>query len=288
MAMFPSITIGKVTYNSIEVSWENDKKTLHHIQISKARSSSPSPGAPALDPLTNYQGYGNSHVFKSLEPNTEYLCRSRFVDGSQQTLGHGAARWSQPNHVFTAKEPPSGAELHKAVARQDLDQVRKILSENNSVVEVMDKFGLTPLMVAAQKGYIDVMETLLEFGADPNYFNSSGKTCMMISCYSGQEEPAKLLRERGVEWGSRDKNGLTSVHWAADGGHDDLLLWMLKDGAQVDLEDTYNGWTPLMRVACLSGNDEVAEVLIAKGADVNRTDKSRKDRAYGGLHERPL
>lgn len=122
----------------------------------------------------------------------------------------------------------------------------------------------------------DVMKVLLDYGADPSYVNSSGKTCLMIACYAGQEDAVKLLRKRGVSWDSRDKNGLTAVHWAADGGHDDLLLWMLRDGAKVDMPDALNGWTPLMRVACLSGNEDVAEVLIAKQADVNKIDNSGK------------
>ena len=122
----------------------------------------------------------------------------------------------------------------------------------------------------------DVMEILLEFNADPEYSNSSGKTALMIACYAGQEDAAKLLREHGASWETRDRNGLTAIHWTADGGHDDLLLWVLRKGGPVDIEDSVNGWTPLMRVACLSGNDEVAEVLIGKGADINRIDKSGK------------
>ena len=120
------------------------------------------------------------------------------------------------------------------------------------------------------------MEILLEFNADPEYPNTSGKTCLMIACYAGQEEAARLLRQHGALWETRDKNGLTAVHWAADGGHDDLLLWLVRDGGPVDIQDNVNGWTPLMRVACLTGNDEVAEVLIAKGADINKIDKSGK------------
>ena len=61
--------------------------------------------------------------------------------------------WSEPITVCTANEPPSGAELHKAVSKQELEKVRSILEENSTVVEVMDKFGLTPLMIAAQKGF---------------------------------------------------------------------------------------------------------------------------------------
>lgn len=153
----PELTVGEVNYNSIELKWEdsgsdnnNKKRKLFHVQLNRARARSPCPGGPTLDPLTNYQGYSQQNVFKGLEPMTQYLCRLRIMDGESDRQGSG---WSEPITVCTANEPPSGAELHKAVSRQDLEKVRQILEEHSAVVEVMDKFGLTPLMVAAQKGF---------------------------------------------------------------------------------------------------------------------------------------
>lgn len=40
--------------------------------------------------------------------------------------------------------------------------------------------------------------------------------------------------------------------------------------------DTGSGWTPLMRVSAVSGNQSVASVLIEAGADVNMRDKDGK------------
>lgn len=280
MSVLPELTVGEVNYNSIELKWDdgennniNKKRRLFHVQLNRARARSPCPGGPMFDPLTNYQGYSVQYVFKSLEPMTQYLCRLRTMNDENGSQESG---WSESITVCTTNEPPSGAELHKAVARQELEKVRSILEENSSVVEVMDKFSLTPLMVAAQKGFTNIMEMLLEFNADPEYANTNGKTSLMVACYAGQEEAARLLRQHGASWEKRDKNGLTAVHWTADGGHDDLLLWVLRDGGPVDIQDTISGWTPLMRVACLSGNYEVAETLIGKGADINKSDKSGK------------
>lgn len=279
--LLPELTVGKVTYNSIELKWDggennnsDGKRRLYHVQLNRRQPRSACPGGPSLDPLTNYQGYSLQCVFKGLPPMTPYLCRLKTLRDNNESQ---ESSWSEPISVSTANEPPSGAELHRAVARQDLEKVRSILKENSSVVEVMDKFGLTPLMVAAQKGFTDVMEILLEFNADPNYANSNGKTSLMVACYAGQEYSARLLRRNGALWETRDKNGLTAVHCTADGGHDDLLLWVLRDGGPVDIEDTINGWTPLMRVACLSGNYDVAETLLDKGADINKFDKSGKN-----------
>lgn len=153
-----NLEIGEVTYNSIEVSWDREqnnnieKRRLYHVQLNKARQRAPSPGAPALDPLTNYQGYGHNHVFKGLDPSTEYLCQVRLVEDGEKIASR--PRWGNPTTIITAKEPPSGAELHRAVIKGDVEKARAILEENSSVVEVMDKLGNTPLMVCAEKGFI--------------------------------------------------------------------------------------------------------------------------------------
>lgn len=46
--------------------------------------------------------------------------------------------------------------------------------------------------------------------------------------------------------------------------------------AQVDAVDAGSRWTPLMRVSAVSGNQEVASLLIDAGADVNVKDKDGK------------
>lgn len=61
-----------------------------------------------------------------------------------------------------------------------------------------------------------------------------------------------------------------------DGGYDDFFLWVLWKGGFVDIEDSVNGWIFLMCVVCLFGNDEVVEVFIGKGVDINRIDKLGK------------
>ena len=55
-----------------------------------------------------------------------------------------------------------------------------------------------------------------------------------------------------------------------------MIEWMIKDGCEVDAVDTGSGWTPLLRVSAVSGNQKVASLLIDAGADVNVKDKDGK------------
>ncbi|KAF7239229.1 Fibronectin type 3 and ankyrin repeat domains protein 1 [Varanus komodoensis] len=66
------------------------------------------------------------------------------------------------------------------------------------------------------------------------------------------------------------------MHWAADGGHCNVIEWMIQDGCEVDPKDTGLEWTPLMRLCAITGKADVAVLLIDAGADVNTKDKDGK------------
>ncbi|XP_053244896.1 fibronectin type 3 and ankyrin repeat domains protein 1 isoform X1 [Podarcis raffonei] len=217
-----------------------------------------------------YTGYAQQHVVEGLEPRTTYRFRLKVTDPS------GESAYSTPVCVTTTSEPMSGDHLHRAVSRNDVDQVLTILKGRQVVVDTLNKLGFTALMVASQKGYTRLAQILVENGADVNRKNASGKDSLMIACYAGHLDIAKYLRSQGASWLSRDLGGCTAMHWAADGGHVDVIEWMVKDGCQIDPKDTGLEWTPLMRLCAITGKADVATTLLDAGADVNAKDKDGK------------
>ncbi|XP_055416307.1 fibronectin type 3 and ankyrin repeat domains protein 1 [Bubalus kerabau] len=173
-------------------------------------------------------------------------------------------------------EPISSEHLHRAVNVNDEDLLVRILQGGNVKVDVPNKFGFTALMVAAQRGYTRLVKILISHGTDVNLQNGSGKDSLMLACYAGHLDVVKYLRRHGASWDTRDLGGCTALHWAADGGHCNVIEWMIGDGCEVDAVDAGSRWTPLMRVSAVSGNQEVASLLIDAGADVNMKDKDGK------------
>ncbi|XP_005999792.1 ankyrin repeat and SAM domain-containing protein 6 [Latimeria chalumnae] len=64
-----------------------------------------------------------------------------------------------------------------------------------------------------------------------------------------------------------DEDGNTALQFAAAGGHENLVRFLLRKGASVDSRNNY-GWTPLMQAARF-GHLSVAHILLEHGADVN-------------------
>ncbi|KAM4703702.1 fibronectin type 3 and ankyrin repeat domains protein 1 [Rhinophrynus dorsalis] len=263
--------VGKVNHHSIELYWDiNNTYTRKGPSNEWLKFS-----IEEEDPKTHvygtiYSGYSRKHVVEGLEPSSPYRFRLK-VTGC---IGEYA--YSPVVSVSTTREPMSGEHLHRAVNMNDENGVINILQTGHVNVDIPNKLGLTPLMVAAQKGFHRLVVLLIEHGADLNQVNGSGKNSLMLACFAGHLSIVQYLREQGAQWECRDKGGSTAMHWAADGGHLEVIRWMIKDGCKVDIKDRCLEWTPLMRVSAITGSADVARCLISAGADVNAKDTNGK------------
>ncbi|XP_011841830.1 PREDICTED: fibronectin type 3 and ankyrin repeat domains protein 1 [Mandrillus leucophaeus] len=246
-----------------------------------------------------YTGYATKHVVEGLEPRTLYRFRLKVTSPSGECEYSPLVSVSTTSSIWLGGEPISSEHLHRAVNVNDEDLLVRILQGGHVKVDVPNKFGFTALMVAAQKGYTRLVKILVSNGTDVNLKNGSGKDSLMLACYAGHLDVVKYLRRHGASWQARDLGGCTALHWAADGGHCSVIEWMIKDGCEmahlmllkpigrtwdpittffpnVDVVDTGSGWTPLMRVSAVSGNQRVASLLIDAGANVNVKDRNGK------------
>ncbi|XP_044096661.1 fibronectin type 3 and ankyrin repeat domains protein 1 isoform X2 [Neovison vison] len=238
--------VGKVTHHSIELYWDLEKRAKRQGPQEQWFRFSIEEEDPKMHTYgIIYTGYATKHVVEGLEPRTLYKFRLKVTSPS------GEYDYSPVVSVSTTREPISSEHFHRAVNVNDEDLLVRILQG-----------GLVKILVSN--------------GTDVNLKNGSGKDSLMLACYAGHLDVVKYLRRHGASWETRDLGGCTALHWAADGGHCNVIDWMIKDGCEVDAVDTGSGWTPLMRVSAVSGNQSVASVLIDAGADVNMRDKDGK------------
>ncbi|KAI4882549.1 hypothetical protein NFI96_034482 [Prochilodus magdalenae] len=265
-----ALMVGKISHHSIELCWGSGEQDRSGPTESWTRFSVEEMDPKAHTYSTIYVGYSDRHVVEGLEPSTLYKFRLR------TTRPDGERYLSPALSISTSREPLSGKHLHQAVNRNDEEELNRVLQSGTVNVNICDRMGFTPLMVAAQKGFGRLVHKLVEHGVDIHIKNASGKDCLMLACFAGHLDIVKYLRKYRATWQSRDMGGCTPLHWAADGGHLPVIEFMIQDGCELDARDTVSHWTPLMRVSALSGNAAVASLLIRAGADVNVRDKDGK------------
>ncbi len=101
----------------------------------------------------------------------------------------------------------------------------------NAAVDASDNNGRTALMRAAYAGQEELVELLLERGANATEkWDSGGKTAFHLAAACGQGGVLMLLAETEEKEKLetlRDKRGFTPLHWAAYGGHEGCVDFLL-------------------------------------------------------------
>jgi ankyrin repeat protein len=165
-------------------------------------------------------------------------------------------------------------EIHDAVKNDDLAKVRSLIKENPDLVFSKDEDGFTPLHLAAANGYKNVAEFLLANKSDVNAKDNSKSTPLHQAVAAGGEhvDLLELLISNKADVNAADTNGLTPLHYAALADSGKAVKLLLAHGAHPDVREKVDANTPLI-IATGKGYKDVAEVLLANGADANAADK---------------
>ncbi|WP_114952979.1 ankyrin repeat domain-containing protein [Sphingosinicella terrae] len=99
--------------------------------------------------------------------------------------------------VVNAREASSGeGALHILVRGRDYDWVSYLLARG-ARPDLPNNDGSTPLMLAAQLGWVEGAELLLQRGANPNQANNRGETALILAVQARELPMVRLLRSRG-------------------------------------------------------------------------------------------
>jgi ankyrin repeat protein len=157
-----------------------------------------------------------------------------------------------------------------------------MIDESPEILNEVDENDDTPLTVACSKENIEMIQLLLEKGANPNYQDNGGRTPLMTivaSCNEKAGQIVELLLANGADPNLRDENGQTALMHAVQNIEEDDLMreivsFLLSCGADPNIQD-FRGMTALMHtVTTCFGNDQIIPtMLIDAGADISIRNK---------------
>ena len=92
----------------------------------------------------------------------------------------------------------------------------------------------------------------------------------LIAVKNDVENGAPLDFELYIQDEERQYQGVwfNALHAAASGGNEDIILFLLEEGLDIDATTSPEGWTPLM-IATRDGQAEAAKLFIYAGALLN-------------------
>lgn len=128
-----------------------------------------------------------------------------------------------------------------------------------------DNEGEPTLVSASDSGSAEVVATLLEGRADPDYRSVDGETALHRAAYWAKKDIVELLLNARAEPSARDRKGKTPMRKSYD--NPDIVAALLDAGAGPNDVDE-SGRTTLHRSA-ENGHVDVIDVLIKAGANPN-------------------
>lgn len=159
------------------------------------------------------------------EQITDFAKAAKFNDVS--TVKTLLSKGVSPNTTDPKGEPM----LVLAIKDKSDDVIQLLISNKQTDVDLSNKYGETPLMIASIEGNLPLVISLI------------------------QQRNARI-----------DHIGWTPLHYACSKGQLEVAQYLIANGAIVDSLSTGNT-TPLM-MAVQSGNEPLIKLLLDKGADI--------------------
>ena len=174
-------------------------------------------------PLFNYIcEFGDGNIRLAKECDDTYEIVTRLLEKRYELLNTTQDLVRQ-YHGFTADGVEGLARMLRfVVAAGWLWAVKRMLNDSPNLINFEIGNCATPLILAAWKGNLDMIELLLDRGADVN-LATNRETPLIASAGSGYDDALELFLKRGADVNGHGlKFRYTALHWAASVGRTSL------------------------------------------------------------------
>ena len=153
------------------------------------------------------------------------------------------------------------------ISQNGFDDIVNVLLDQGADANLAMTNGTTALIAACTRGYPSVVRLLLKAGA--NIEAACDQTnALMYACINGYADVAFMLLDAGIKVDAVNAQGWSPLLLSAERGCYQILHRLIEMGADVNIQSRDAQWTPLMS-ASANGFHDIAEELIINGASVN-------------------
>uniref|UniRef100_A0AAZ3RFD2 SET domain-containing protein n=1 Tax=Oncorhynchus tshawytscha TaxID=74940 RepID=A0AAZ3RFD2_ONCTS len=169
--------------------------------------------------------------------------------------------------AYQAESQNRRCALHVA-AQRGLLEVCYMLVQAGAKLDVQDKSMRTPLLEAIVNNHVEVTRYLVQSGACVYHTEEDGYTGLHHAAKLGSLDIVTLLLETGqVDINAQDSGGWTSIIWAAEHKHINVIRALLNRGADVTLKD--KEMNVCLHWASFAGCVEIAEMVLNAGCQLS-------------------
>ncbi|XP_055540447.1 putative ankyrin repeat protein RF_0580 [Wyeomyia smithii] len=210
-----------------------------------------------------YWGTAWSVTVRNLEQNLCYSFRINVLKQDRDDDSFIYLRRSGIFKSFTLPDVPSTTAVFRAVKKSQPGLIRKQLSIKPELINVPVN-GETLLYQAVRTGNVEVVDLLLELGADVNLgVPMNGETPLHLAVYNKNIKMVRHLLEHGADISLTNCAGLSAGHYAVDSNDLPTLKFVLSHGCSAEARDRCS-WTLIFRAIFMHCNPDIIKHLVEK------------------------
>ena len=150
---------------------------------------------------------------------------------------------------------------------EERTDIVQVLIDAGADIDTQNNEGWSPLHTACEYGGLDIVKMLVRAGAGVRATDNLGWTCLAHAARYGHTETVRYLAGLPeVELNYRYHDNDTALHLAVDENRTDVVQVLIDAGADIDIKN-YAGRSPL-HCACASGALDLVKMLVRGGAGV--------------------
>lgn len=154
--------------------------------------------------------------------------------------------------------------MAEMIAHLSSTEISRALNKQSNV-------GWTPLLIACNRGHMELVNTLLANHARVDVFDNEGRSALHLAAEHGFLQVCDALLTSKAFINSKSRVGRTALHLAALNGYTHLVKFLIRDhNAVIDIL-TLRKQTPL-HLAAGNGQIDVCRLLLELGASIDATD----------------
>ncbi|XP_065353583.1 ankyrin repeat domain-containing protein 17-like [Cloeon dipterum] len=164
-------------------------------------------------------------------------------------------------------------DLFRACAEGKLEKVKQLMTSRTFDIEKRNKKDETLLVVATMGDHVDVIQFLLEMGADiEGKCTSYQQTPLLAAAFFSKLKTFQFLESRGANIDAVDNMNGDAFMRAADSSNLELMKYLVNIGKYNLERRNSNGMTPWIKAA-RNTSIEVKKHLVELGANIHATDR---------------
>jgi len=191
-----------------------------------------------------------------------------YVCGSGSSIHDIMWEALKAGHTIYSSNPEVFNSVHFVARLGDVKTLQSLLKQGvGLLINVQDKLGYSPAMIAAKEGHIEAFKLLVYAGADVGLKNYQNETALSVAkSIETRDSLERILVEAIMADVSKGKQ-FNALHFAAARGKLEVLMQLIKHGSDINAQDD-DDYTPLM-LAAKEGHDEACRLLLLAGADTS-------------------